>query len=65
MTAKEVLHNEIDKLPENIVCEVIDFVQFLKLKNENSSLTGHFLDLSQSSFNKVWNNPEDDIYDKL
>jgi hypothetical protein len=32
MTKKEILINEIDKIPENLIDEIIDFVQFLKTK---------------------------------
>lgn len=36
MTKKEIIINEIDSLSDNILDEVIDFVQFLKYKNSKN-----------------------------
>mgnify|MGYP001559684494 CR=1 FL=1 len=57
MTKKELLINEIDHIPENLIDEVIDFVQFLKTKKikENLEITIS----SESSLNKDWLSEEE------
>ncbi len=37
MSVKDIIKNEIDKLPENLLQEVFDFIQFLESKRERSS----------------------------
>jgi len=58
MTKKELLINEIDKIPENLIDEVIDFVQFLKTKKikENLEITI----ASESSLRKDWLSEEEE-----
>ena len=58
MTKKELLKNEIDKIPENLLDEVIDFVQFLKTKKikENLEITI----ASESSLSKDWLSEEEE-----
>ena len=34
MSVKEMIKKEIDKLPENLLPEVFDFIQFLESKRE-------------------------------
>lgn len=40
MSVKEMIKNEIDKLPENLLNKVFDFIQFLENKNGNKILSG-------------------------
>ncbi|MGR3178834.1 MAG: toxin-antitoxin system, antitoxin component, Xre family protein [Candidatus Anammoxibacter sp.] len=65
MTVKEMVKNELDKLPENMLVEVYDFVRFLETKKENALHTQCFQKMSEISFEKIWNNEEDSAYDKL
>lgn len=65
MSIKEMLKKEIDKLPENLLTEVFDFVQFLERKREKHLITKASQELSTASFQKIWDNEEDAIYDKL
>lgn len=65
MSVKEVIKKEIDKLPEDILAEVFDFIQFLESKQEKTLLAKASQKLSEVSFNKVWNNDEDAVYDSL
>jgi len=58
MGKKELLINEIEKVPEPFLDEVLDFVQFLK-----SKIIKERLDItiaSESSLNKDWLKPEED-----
>mgnify|MGYP001575266761 FL=1 len=65
MSVKETIKNEIDKLPENLLAEVLDFIQFLEDKKEKSLLAKASQELSAASFQKIWDNEEDAVYDSL
>lgn len=65
MSVKEVIKKEIDKLPEDILAEVFDFIQFLESKKGKTLLTKASQKLSEVSFKKVWDNDEDAVYDSL
>jgi hypothetical protein len=65
MSVKDLIKNEIEKLPENLLEEVFDFIQFLEIKREKILLTRASQKLSMTSFEKVWDNEEDAVYDSL
>ena len=65
MLVKELIKKEIDKLPEDILAEVFDFIQFLESKGERNLLVRSSQELSAKSFKRVWDNEEDAIYDTL
>lgn len=65
MSVKEIIKNEIDKLPEDLFAEVFDFIQFLENKKEKSLLAKASQELSDASFQKIWDNEEDAVYDRL
>lgn len=65
MTVKEMIKKEIDKLPENLLEEVFDFIQFLESKKGKTMLMKASQDLSVVSFQKVWDNEEDAVYDTI
>lgn len=65
MSVKEMIKNEIEKLPENVLHEVFDFIQFLENKRESTLLVKASQDLSRASFEKIWDNVEDAAYDSL
>jgi len=65
MLVKELIKKEIDKLPEDILAEVFDFIQFLESKGERYLLARSSQELSTKSFKRVWDNEEDAIYDTL
>lgn len=65
MTVKEMIKHEIDKLPENMLVEIYDFVRFLETKKERELLTQVAQKMSETSFGKIWDNEEDSAYDKL
>lgn len=56
--AKKLLYDLIEEIPEKDLAEVIDFVQFIKLKREKEL----FKDLQKASESstKFWNNDIDD-----
>jgi len=65
MSVKEMIKKEIDKLPENLLPEVFDFIQFLESKRERIMTAKASQDSSAASFQKIWDNEEDAIYDNL
>lgn len=65
MSVKEKIKDEIDKLPDNLLQEVFDFIQFLETKRERYLLVKASEELSRVSFEKIWDNEEDAVYDSL
>ncbi|MGR3310764.1 MAG: DUF2281 domain-containing protein [Candidatus Brocadiales bacterium] len=65
MSVKEMIKEEIDKLPEDILEEVFNFIQFLESKKGKTMLAKTSQELSIASFQKVWDNEEDAIYDTI
>ena len=58
MTKKEMLINEIKQVPEPLLDEVLDFVQFLKIKVVKKGLATAVA--SESSLKKDWLKAEED-----
>jgi len=65
MTVKDIIKQEVEKLPESALSEVLDFIQFLELKREKGLLAKGMQQLSGKSFDAIWNNEEDAAYDNL
>jgi len=61
----EALLAKIRSLPPARVAEVEDFVDFLRLRDEEQRLTAAATKLSEAAFAKVWENPDDANYDRL
>jgi len=58
MQAKERLLHEIDEIPDFLLEEVLDFVQFLKSKHLQNKL--EISVMSESALAKDWLRPEED-----
>ena len=65
MSEKELLHQEIDKLSDSLVPDLLNYIVFLENKSEKIELIRQSQIMSESSFAKVWDNEEDSIYDTL
>ena len=65
MSVKDIIKKEVDRLPENILAEVLDFIQFLELKKEKDIVVKASQKLSERSFDKIWSNEEDAVYDNV
>lgn len=65
MLDKELIKKEIDKLPEDILAEVFNFIQFLENKRERDLLVKSSQKLSTTSFQRIWDNEEDAVYDTV
>ncbi len=62
---EQAIIEKIKGLPPERVAEVEDFVDFLRMRNDDQRLTQAATKASTSAFNKVWDNPDDADYDKL
>jgi hypothetical protein len=61
----QALFEKIRALPAEKIAEVEDFVDFLRHKLEDQTLTHAAAKLSETAFAKVWDNPDDAEYDRL
>lgn len=57
------LSSIVDKLPNEKVLEVIDFARFLVNKSSKSAIDEGALLIQQESLKRIWDNPEEDIYE--
>lgn len=62
---ERILIHRIRTLSPDKITEVVDFVDFLTHKNRDRHLLQASNKLAEDVFRKVWDNPEDDEYDKL
>ena len=63
--ADQTLIDKIRSLPPAKVAEVEDFVDFLRLRDEDRLVAHAATKLSEEAFRQVWDNPDDAEYDKL
>lgn len=62
------IHELIDKLealPPERINEVEDFIDFIKQRDQDRQLTHAATQTAGQSFAKVWDNPDDAVYDAL
>lgn len=66
MTANaEMLIEKIQSLPPARMAEVDGFVEFLRQREQERSLTRVATQVSAPAFAAVWDNPDDEAYDAL
>ncbi len=58
----QTLIEKIQTLPPDRVLEVEDFVDFLRLREQERALIRAAAAISAPAFEAIWNNPEDDAY---
>jgi hypothetical protein len=64
-TDPKTLIDKIKALPSERIDEVEDFVDFLAARSRDEGLTRAAASASANSFARVWDNPEDSVYDEL
>lgn len=67
-TKSDHIHELIDKLetlPLERIAEVEDFIDFLKSRDTDRQVTHAAAKVAEPSLHKVWDNPEDAVYDQL
>ena len=65
MPANPALIAKLDALPTSRLAEVEDFVDFLRSKDQDRAFRRAALLVSEPAFARVWNDPENDVYDAL
>jgi hypothetical protein len=63
MPANPALIEPLNTLPADRLHEVEDFVDFLRLREQDRALVRATGAASAPAFAAIWNNPEDDVYD--
>jgi hypothetical protein len=61
----QALIEKIEALPAERIAEVEDFVDFIRLREQERTLTRAGAATSAPAFAAIWNNPDDDAYDAL
>jgi len=64
-TDTKALVDKIEALPAERIAEIEDFVDFIRLREQEQALTRAAAAASAPAFAAIWNNPEDDAYDAL
>ena len=61
----KTLIEKIEALPAERIAEIEDFIDFIRLREQERSLTRAAAAASAPTFAAIWSNPEDDVYDAL
>ena len=61
----KTLIEKIEALPAERIAEIEDFVDFIRLREQERALTRAVTAASAPAFAAIWSNPEDDVYDAL
>jgi hypothetical protein len=61
----QTLVEKIRTLPPDRLVEVEDFVDFIRLREQERALIRDAASASAPSFAAIWSNPEDDVHDAL
>ena len=61
---KELIVKDLEELPPELIQEVIDFVEFLKIKKlRKAGVDYELLLLQQESLNRIWKAESEDLYE--
>jgi hypothetical protein len=61
----KTLIEKIAALPAERIAEIEDFVDFIRSREQERSLTRAAAAASAPAFAAIWSNPDDDVYDAL
>jgi hypothetical protein len=61
----KALIKKIEALPPERIAEIVDFVDFLRQREEARALRRDFMAASEPAFARLWDNPQDSIYDAI
>jgi len=59
------LIDKLEALPPERINEVEDFIDFIKQRDQERQLTHAATKTAEPSLQKVWDNPDDSVYDAL
>lgn len=64
--SEQIILEKLRMLPPEKIAEIIDFIDFLSQRHEQDrQLSNTATQLSEEAFRKVWDNPEDSVYDNI
>jgi hypothetical protein len=61
----QVIMDKLQRLSPEKIAEVEDFVDFLQQRELENQMTQAAAQVAEPSFQKVWDNSEDAVYDRL
>lgn len=64
-TQVENMIKKLDHMSPERLAEIEDFIDFIRLRDQNIRLHRDFAQASESAFAKVWDNDDDAVYDSL
>lgn len=64
MTAAEIAIAQIKILPDELAAEVLDFIGYLKEKQERAKLANLSVE-QEDVLNRIWDNPDDEVWNDL
>jgi uncharacterized protein YihD (DUF1040 family) len=62
---EKIIIEKIRTLSPDKVAEVVDFVEFISQKERDRRLLKAGNKLAEEAFKKVWDNTEDEVYDRI
>ena len=65
MSNADHLTRKIEALTEEQIAQVESFVDALQSRGQQETMSRTAAALSEPAFEKIWSNPEDDVYDAL
>ena len=63
MSKIEIVISLLDNIPENLLPDVIDFLLFLKLKNDKAVIQD--IEAASMSSTDFWDNPDDEVWNHV
>ena len=63
MSKIEIINRLINEVPESQFTDVIEFLMFLKLKNDKSII--HDIETASISSTGFWDNPDDEVWNHV
>ena len=63
MSKLEIINTLLREVPENQLTTIIDFLLFLKLKNDGAALQD--IEAASMSSTHFWDNPDDEVWDHV
>ena len=65
MSVKDLIKNEVDRLPESVLIQVYEFIQALEARNDSDDRVKSSMEQSAASFQRIWEKDDDAAYDNL
>ncbi len=61
---KELIVKDLEELPPELIQEVVDFIEFLKVKRlKKTGVNFESLLLQQESLGRIWHSESEDLYE--